>query len=62
MKGVTYIRVTFRPEGACPECTWRYVGLARDVRHAAERHVKDTGHHVRVDIIDRTEYAPEVTP
>jgi hypothetical protein len=65
VKGVTYIRITFQPEGACPECTWRCTAgawyTARDVRTRAQQHVKDTGHRVRVDIIDRTEYEPEVT-
>lgn len=72
MKGVSMIRVTFRPRAYCvgasnggDGCGWERCGSlafsAAQVRSEAQHHVKRTGHSVLVDVIDRTDYAPEVT-
>lgn len=65
MKGVTYIRLTLKPQAECMrrDCGWGLIGGrgAQDVRRAAQKHVQDTGHHVEVAIKDITEYAPEGT-
>jgi hypothetical protein len=72
VKGVSMIRLTYRPHAHCigssadGGCTWeRHATVtvtAATVRSEAQQHVKATGHSVFVDIIDRTDYAPEVTP
>lgn len=72
MKGVSMIRVTLQPHAYClgteggedgGPCPFQRHGswtvTAATVRSEAQRHVKDTGHTVLVDILDRTDYAPE---
>jgi hypothetical protein len=72
------IRVTFRAHAYCvaedggPDgqpcgfdrhATWSVT--TAEVRSEAQRHVQRTGHTVLVDVVDRTDYAPEpagVTP
>ena len=66
MKGVSMIRLTYTPAAVCTEeaCGWR-PGLVMGTRPGArlralaERHVAESGHVVVVDILDRTEYAPD---
>lgn len=62
---VTYIRVKMKPHAACQHlgCGWQahasYFGLTpARVRTEAQRHVRDTGHHVEVEIRDITRYEP----
>lgn len=65
MKGVTMIRLSFRPHAYClgdesgETCTFDRSGLSNSVRAEAQRHVADTGHDVNVDVVDRTHYAPQ---
>jgi hypothetical protein len=67
MKGVSMIRLKYRPVALCQheECDWSAEGgthvPAVRLRSWAERHVQITGHIVDVDILDRTEYARAVT-
>ena len=74
MKGVSMIRVTYRARAYCvgdsnggdgPICSWERQATmfttAAEVRSEAQRHVKASGHSVLVDIIDRTDYTPEMT-
>lgn len=79
MKGISVLRVTLQPHAYClgteggedgGPCPFQMqAGLfgptPAEVRSEAQRHVQETGHEVWVDILDRTEYAPEpvqVTP
>ncbi len=78
MKGVSMTRITYRPYAYClgtdpgipPDCTFeRRASTTLTVaalRADVQRHVKDTGHTVLVDVVDRTAYraeaAPAVTP
>ena len=65
MKGVTFFRVKFNPVAKCQEetCDWpRRRGAGPDARREAQHHVRDTGHEVVVDVLDRTSYSPDGTP
>jgi hypothetical protein len=66
------IRVTYRAHayclgteggedgGPCPfQRQATYALTNAEVRNEAQRHVQRTGHDVRVDVVDRTDYAPE---
>ena len=67
------IRVTYKPHAYCVgsdsepdrepcgfELQGGHFGLTTaEIRNEAQRHVQRTGHTVFVDIVDRTDYAPE---
>lgn len=70
MKGVSMIRATNGAhayciaDGAERGCSFeRHASVFgpsnAEVRNEAQRHVQRTGHSVLVDVVDRTDYAPE---
>lgn len=71
IKGISWIRMTFRPHAYCTEpdsdgvegCGFDVTaGNATRVRSLAQHHAKDTGHEVYVDVVDRTCYTREDSP
>ena len=62
--GVTYIRMKMTPQAECVNwsgCVWTVPTWAlspQEIRNEAKKHVKETGHHVEVRVVDITRYEP----